>query len=218
MRLPSTRRSSEKTISRRPAWPVASRTRSSRVSCTVASRLRIGVGAAVVQHGVLERQRRSVSPRSVKTKLIVELLAVGLRAVQARRHRGEEAGRAAGGAAGPRRRGGSRPLLCDAVAQLERAGEVHVAPRARLGLIAELIVGAREQLARRVVVRARRTRDGRAASRPSDTSPRVERRARLVAAPRRRRPSPRRTASPPRPAAAGRGAPGCRRTSRSSYW
>src|SRR4029453_4599036 len=81
-----------------------------------------------------------------------EVLRRRVGAAETGRHRGEEEldrqmteeiRRRPGGEAGPLR----------AVPQLESGRQVNVAPRARFGAVTELIVGAREQLAPRGVVR-----------------------------------------------------------------
>ena len=198
-----------------PGLPVTRRRKKSCVSRTVTSARRVRARAPVVVQDARSRASATwVSPRSVKTKLIVIVLpsafgpfsrvAIAVKKCVERQSR----------AAARWRRPGSTATRCDAVAQLVGAGEIDVAPRARFRLVAELIVGAREQLARRGIVGLGEDQVVEQRRGPAVVAV-VVGALRLCAAPRRRRPSPRRSASPPPPAAADRGWPGCRRTSRS---
>ena len=115
--------------------------------------VRVGLALPVVQHGVLEVQHVRLADVGEHEVQRERLLLGRLRAVEARRHGGEEqlernAREDVAGEAGV-----EPAALGRAVAQLVRAGQVDGAPDAALGLVAELVVGAREQLARLGVLR-----------------------------------------------------------------
>ena len=154
VRLPSTSSSSEKIKSLSPTCPVAElqeqRARELHRAPRRSGRRRAASGAARAFSSV----STCVSPTSVKTKFSVigscsaafgpfTRVAIAVK----NRSRGMRARMS------PAKRGSSPPPCGHAVAQLVRAGQVDRAPHAALGLVAELVVGAREQLVRLGVAR-----------------------------------------------------------------
>ena len=167
VRLPSTSSSSEKIEVPEPdlagAEPQEQRARQLHRRGGV----RVRVALPVVQHGVLEVQHvrlADVGEDEVERDRLLPSPPSGRRGAWPSRRRRDRAGCARG----CRRRSGCRARRSGrAVAQLVRAGQVDGAPDAALGLVAELVVGrARAARAPRRPP-GRRTRGGRAASRPS---------------------------------------------------
>jgi 23S rRNA (adenine2503-C2)-methyltransferase len=150
------------------AWPVTMRMKKGCVTVIVASACGRARLAPVVQHAV--GQFEHVAVAGIAQHQVDDGVPLGcLRASEAG-HGVEEAlyGRVAQQV---QHRAHIARLLRHAVSQLPRAAQVGVAPRPRFRLVTELVVGARQQLARRAIVRLGEHQVGQHLGRPSGKSP-----------------------------------------------